>query len=446
MNGFVRHLFLFVFLTSAFCASAQNKEALQKQKKQLQSEISFANKLLSKTRSDQQYSMTQAQTLQQKIGIREELLLTLDQELDMLNREIEIQQEAVDSLQARMEELKTHYAQLIRQSYKSKSKYSKLMFLLSSGTFDQAYKRIKYMKQCSAFRRKQAQKIEKQQEVLAGQLDLLKQQKDHKESLKEEKELEREKLKVEKKDHEKVVASLESKENEILKSIKKKRKEAAKLEKAIQRIIAEEIRRAKEAALRKSLEDEARSLGLVKGKDFNSKTSNRKLKRLIRGKKGSEAAAGSSSAAFALTPEAAKLAAEFTANKGKLPWPVEKGLIISKFGKQKHHIARQVTITKNGIDIATEPETKARAVFEGVVSGVLIIPGAGQTIMIRHGNYFTIYNHLKDVYVKKGDKIKTKQEIGMIYTDETEGKTILEFQLWNNDQVQNPEPWLFRKN
>jgi septal ring factor EnvC (AmiA/AmiB activator) len=244
-----------------------------------------------------------------------------------------------------------------------------------------------------------------------------------------------------------VVGQLKTREKEITREIKAKQAEADKLEKEIQRIIAAEMRKARELAERESLEKEAKELGLVPGKDFTSKTDNKRLRVLINEKRKSmnmaEKPAEPATPTYSLTPEARQLAANFAANRGTLPWPVERGIIVGKFGKQPHPVAKGIVVNNPHIEIATDAGAKARASFDGEVTSIIRIPGANKAVLVRHGNYYTVYGNLVEVYVKAGDKVRLKQELGSIYTDR-DNQTILEFGLWLEDQIQNPEPWLVK--
>lgn len=452
----VRQVLILLILCSPMLLSAQGdsrKQKLEKQKIRLQDEIELANKILSETRSIRKSSLSNIETVEQKLRLRQNLLNTLDRETEMISKEMSELQVEIDTLELQVKRLKDDYAKMIRQARKSSNSYSRLMFILSSSDFNQAIRRMEYLKQISEFRRRQVEDIQRKENDLNDKLAELNRQKVRKEAVKAQMELERNKLAQEKSEQEKSIAELQQKETDITKELKAKQAEAKKLENEIQRIIAAEIRRAKEKAERNNLEEEAQRVGLVSGKDYNNRTSNKSLEVLINKKKDELRAAHKAIAAkperpassFSLTPEASKLAASFAANKSLLPWPVERGIIVSGFGPQHHPVAKSVIIDNHGIDIATEKGSKARAAFDGVVTTVIRIPGSNLAVMVQHGNYFTIYNNLSEVFVKSGDKVNAKQDLGLIFTDPGDGKTILHFELWKETQMLDPQPWLAGK-
>lgn len=433
---------LFLACTVAFGQSGK-KDKLQRQKVRLQDEIELANKILSETKKNQVVSLGNIQTVQQKLKLRQNLVRTLDREMVLLEKNIGKTNNEIDTLEKKIAKLKEDYARMIRQAYKSKNKYSRLMFVLSSSNFNQAVRRMEYLKQYSEFRRRQVEEINSKQLALNEKIEKLNSQKTRKSALRSQMEKEQAKLIAEKEEQEKTIEDLKSRETEIAAELKSKQKEAKKIEGEIQRIIAAEIKKAKERAIRRQIEDEAKLVGLVSNKDFSSKTSNSQLKVLIEKKKKEIRAAGQKVAAspkqYSLTPEAKKLAANFAANRGRLPWPVVRGLVVSKFGSQRHPYALNVIITNNGIDLATEKGIKAKAVFQGKVLQAIRIPGAAFAVIVEHGSYFTVYQNLAKVYVKAGDEITVGQELGLIYTDQ-QNQTSLHFEIWKTGSNQEPVP------
>lgn len=450
MSGLIKKLF-FILIAGLIAlpalAQKDRKEELAQRKTQLQDEIEFANKILNETRRSEKKSISELEALVQKIRIREELIRTINREMRIINREIADLQEQVDTLEKTTEKLKGEYAKMVRQSFKKRNSKSGLLFVLSSKDFDQAVKRVTYLKQIAEYREHQVAEIKARQEELKVKITELEQRKKQQERLKNNKQEERQNLVGEKEEQEEVVGDLKDREREIIKEIKAKQREADKLEKEIERVIAEEMRRAREAAERKSLEDEAIAVGLVSGKDFTNRTNNKRLRAMINEKRKSmnlePEPEKTTAPAYNLTPDAKRLAANFAANKGTLPWPVERGIIVGKFGKQPHPLVKGIVVNNPHIEIATEKGAKARAAFDGEVTSVIRIPGANKAVLVRHGNYFTVYGNLVEVDVKSGDKVTTKQQLGTIYTDK-ENSTVLQFGLWLDDKIQNPEPWLVR--
>ncbi len=438
-------VFFLVFTPSLLLAQNQTKkELLQRKKTKLQDEIDLANEILKDTKNIKESGLNTLQTLRQKISIREELLRTINREIDLIESEITEQTRAVSELEGEIKILKEQYAGMIRQAYKSQSSTSRLLFIFSSTSFNQAINRISYLRQYSEFRKRQVGEIQNKQEQLEYKIAELSKQKQNKEALKSNKENEKETLLADRKEQEKVLNSLSQKEGALQAEIDAKQKESKKLEAEIGRIIALELKRAREKAERDALEAKAVKAGLVAGKDFNSKTSNKSLLEKINdaAKKAGSTIEESSVPEFTMTPESRQLAANFVANKGKLPWPVERGIIVTGFGRQT--ITPGVVIDNPYIEIATQKGALARAAFEGEVTSVIRIPGANKAVMIRHGNYFTVYTNIVDVKVKGGDKVKLKQEIGTVFTDPNDQRTILQFGIWKEQKVQDPSPWLFK--
>lgn len=443
-------LTLFLFGGTAY-AQRDRKEELQKQKIRLQDEIALANKILEQTRQSRKTSLGSIEALSQKLKLRQNLISTLDRELEILDDDIARLQDEVDSLNKEIEDLKEKYAQMIRQARKSSNKYSRMMFLFSSKDFNQTIRRLEYLKQYSEFRRRQVQEIEKKQTDLNDKLASLNEQKSRKEALRVQMGKERSRLEDDKKTQESAIAEYQSKESELAKQLKDKQAQSKKLENEIQRIIAAEIRRAKARALRNQIEEEAKRVGLINGKDFTTRTRNDDLKKLIEKKKEELRAANKavaetpSSPSYELTPEARQLAANFAANKSRLPWPVAKGLVVRNFGAQRHEVAKSVIINNNGIDIATEQGSHCRSAFNGEVNTIIRIPGAAPAIIINHGSFYTVYQNISEISVKKGDKVTANQQLGTIYTDEDEGRTILHFEIWDGQTPVDPLLWLARK-
>jgi len=397
MKTFIRIVFFLALSLSAF---SQSKNNLQKQKKRLLAEIQLSNSILQQTQDDKDLSYEQLKALLQKIAIREQLIRTIQQELSLLQEEIHMNENHGLKLETDLDTLKNDYAKLIQQAYKSGRHFNRLLFLFSSDDFQQAFKRLTYIRQISQYRMLQADAINEKQEELRLALLVLEKQKQFKLNLKEDKELEKNLLKQEKTQQAITVAKLSEKEKQIKKELEQKKKQRKKIQREIEKIIAEELRK-------------------------NTSTSGGK--------------------SYTLTPEAKALSNSFAANKGKLPWPTVKGLVIAKFGKQKHPILSGVTIENNGIEIATEAHETCRSVFKGKVSSIITLPNGLKVVMLRHGEYISVYSNLSDVYVNKGEELDTKEEIGIIFTSKQEGSTVLDFQLWKGSQKQNPQSWLMKK-
>jgi septal ring factor EnvC (AmiA/AmiB activator) len=401
---FIKPLMVILLTCSLFTVKGQGKQELQQKKKQLQKEIVYTNKLLNETAENKKASLNQLVQLNKKINAREELISTMNQEINLINTAIDSNQTILDSLTQTLKMLKEEYAKILRSAYKNRSAYDQLMFVFSSANFNQAFKRLKYLQQFTRYRKSQVLKIEFTQKELNEKIVELAAIKQSKENLLASIQNEFQKLGSEKYQKQTVVNQLLGREKELKKALQEKKKASQQLEKAIERIIAEEIRKAREAAKK----------------------------------------AGKNSKGYPLTPEAKELSNSFTANQGKLPWPVVEGIITEKFGEHPHAALPGVKVQNNGIDISTTKGSVVRSIFEGEVTAVIIIPGGGKGVMIRHGEYLSVYTYFQELFVQKGDKVSTKQDIGIVVTDD-DNKTNLHLEIWKNTTKLNPETWLYKK-
>ncbi len=392
----------------------QTKEDLQNRKKQLAKEIAETTKILKETQKNKKATMAQLNALVKQIEMREKLINTISSEIRMLDSEIGRTDYEIEQLQLELEQLKKEYAAMIRFAYRNQSSYNKLMFVFAAQNFNQAYKRLKYLQQFSEFRQKQAKYIEQAQLKLEEKMLELESDKKVKNGLLIEEQQEKVTLGKEKSQQENMAKQLTAKEQKLKTQIAQKQQQSKKLDKLIQDVIRKEI-----AAARKKAEEEAKAKG----------------KKMPTGDKGS-------ASNLTLTPEAQKLSNEFTSNKGKLPWPVEKGSIIEYFGTHEHAQLKGVMIQNNGIDIKTNTGASARAIFNGSVSGVIQIPGGLNAVLIRHGEYTSVYTNLKSVSVKMGQQVTTKQSIGIVATEDDISS--VELQIWKGITKLNPTEWLAR--
>jgi len=390
-----------VLILGPFYGYAQDKKVkLQDDKKKIEEEIEFNSQLLEQTKKTKLTTLNHLVILKNQISNREKLIKNINLEINTVNEQITLNNEILKDLNNDLKKLKTEYAEMIYYAYKNKSSYDKLIFIFASRDFNQAYKRLKYFQQYSAYRKTQTQLIEQTQQEIAGTLKDLETHKAKKVRLITDLETERNQLTKERNQQYRAMRNLSKKEKELLSTIDEKEKAAKKLQKEIEKIIAEEIR--------------------------------------LAAKKAGTTATGT----FALTPAEVKLSANFTSNKGGLPWPLERGVVSNTFGEHPHPVLKDVITKNNGIDILTEESSKARAIFGGEVTRVMSIPNYNYVIMIRHGEYLSVYSNLDEIYVEKGDQVKTKQEIGQIHTDKDELKTELHFELWKGKSLLNPSKWL----
>lgn len=396
-------LFLFLAWVSAW-PQISEKDSLQLKKSEIENEIEFTTKLLEETRATKQASMNELAMISSKISKREELIQTITAEIAVLNRQLSSNQTASDQLDRELTALKDEYARMIYLAFKNRNAYDRLLFIFSARSFNQAYQRMKYMQQYNEYRRQQARLITAKQEELDERKREIERQRTEKESLLIAKEREIIRLDQEKSGKDQAVSMLGQKENELRKALREKEQAARRLQKAIEEIIAEEIRKSLAAADR----------------------------------------ADAAETVFALTPEERELSNTFAANIGKLPWPTERGVISGIFGEQPHPVLKGIRVKNNGIDILTNTGSIARAVFDGEVTRVINVPRYNNVVIIRHGEFLSVYSNLSQVYVVKDDKVSTKQTIGLIYTDEEKARTELHFELWRGKELLDPRLWIAR--
>ncbi len=411
-----KYIFSVLLFLIALASFGQTAKELEEKKKRLQDDIKYTNKLISETENSKKKSLNQLRLLNTKIEMRQELIKTIAKEVKLIDKQINQTNSVVGSLESDLKKLKAEYAQMIYFAWKNQNSYNRMMFIFSSKDFNQAYLRLKYIQQYADYRKKQAKIIKDTQLSLGEKIDVLKKSRSEKAALLTNEEQEKLKLTTEKKEKDELLENLQDKEAQLKKELKQKQAEAQKLQKEIERIIAEEIRKRAEEARKKAAADK------------------------LAGKEVKETPKG-----FSMTPEEVLISDNFELNRGKLPWPSEKGIITGHFGESTHPDLPNVKINNNGIDIGTDRGAKARAVFDGTVSAIISIPGAYKAVMVRHGEFISVYANLEEVYVKKDDKVKVKQEIGKVHTDESEGKTELHFELWRGNAKTNPEEWILLK-
>ncbi|MEY8849414.1 murein hydrolase activator EnvC [Psychroserpens sp. XS_ASV72] len=395
---------VFLFCTAFGFAQSDKQKALEAKRQQYQKELKQINALLFSDRKKEKSLVSLVEDLNTKINVRRNLIRITNDQANLLTREINANQNEISSLRDQLKELKQNYADMIVKSYKSKSEQSRVMFLLSSDNFKQAYKRLQYMKQYNNYQKEQGELIKaKTLKLQELNTDLLRQKKD-KDKLVEENRIVKKQLEQELEEQEVLMASIRKNMKTYASQAKQKQQEIDRIDREIERLIREAIAASNKKA----------------GKNTTATSK------------------------FVLTPEAKALAKNFESNKGKLPWPVEKGIVKVKYGKQPSPIDRTVTINSQGVKIATERGTQVRAVFDGEVSQILVIPNANPVVMIRHGNYITVYKNMAKIYVKKGDKVKTKDVIGEVFTNNSTGETMLGFGVYKDSQTQNPASWLYQ--
>jgi len=433
MLKFIINIAYIILITSAISLNAQTRSELEKKHKKTQDEIKYTNKLLKQTQRDKKISMNQLLILNKKINARQELVKTISSEVETLDGKINQNQQNINNLEKNLKHLKQNYAKMIIFAYKTRTSYDKLMFILSAKDFNNAYRRLKYLQQYADFRKKQMEQIVNTKHDLSVKVNDLQAKKTDKENLLNEEKQETKQLTSEKTEQAIMLKSLKSKEKELAKKLAQQKLADQKLKNIISNLIAEEIKKAEIARKEKALKEKIR-----KEKELKNKTNVEKPKNIIKPKVNS---------VFDLTPAEQIVSDKFEANKGKLPWPIERGVITSTYGEHDHPVLKGIKIKNDGVYISTTQGSVARAIFDGVISKIISIPGKNKTIIIRHGDFLTVYSNLREVSVNVGEKVKTKQKIGIVFSDsEDENKTILELQIWHGTAKQNPEYWLSGSN
>ncbi len=384
-----------------FSQNGNKRKELESRRQELRREIQKISALRAENKSKEKSALSEIESFNYKISVLGNLIKVTNQQANYINREINNNQKKITGLRDELKQLKEDYAAMVVKSYKSKNQHSRIMFLLSSSDFKQAYKRLQYIKQYSNHQKEQGEAIKTKTLKLQDlNKDLLKQQAEKKKLVAENRETQKS-LQSEKRLHQELMQSIRKNLSKYTAQIRQKQREADRIDREIDKII--------KAAIVKS----------NKGK-----------------------ASSKSSTSFALTPEDKALASNFVANKGKLPWPVERGRVSLRFGKQPSPIDRTLTIKSNGVRITTGKNAKARAVFNGEVHEILKMKNVNPIVIVRHGNYWTYYKNLSKIYVKKGDKVKTKEAIGEVYTNPSNGETILGFIISKGLTKENPANWI----
>ena len=434
MSKFILSL-IFIGLTSVLWSQASQQEKLEERKAQLQREIRENESLLKSVKKKEKSAVNVVVIQSNKIKLKEKLIQTTEKQTKLLNNDIYINQVQINKLKKELKDLKTDYSNMILKSYKSRSEQSRAMFILSSESFLQAYKRMQYMKQYTNYRKLQGEEIQTKSVELIGYNEKLDKQKQDKQKLIAEKEKERLSLLKEQQEQLKVVNSIKKDKNKITAEIKKKQQEAKAIDRQIDLLIREAIAEANiKAAMERAME-KAKAQSKAESKTETKEELKTRAKTLI-------SSVPVSSSKIELTPEAKIVADNFRANRGRLPFPVEKGFISLGYGSQPHPVYKTLTIHNSGVEITTEQGASARAVFDGVVTSVIVLSPINKAVMIQHGDYFTVYQNLSSVSVSKGDKVGRKETIGRVRTNGETGKTVIKFLILQNTTYNNPSSWL----
>jgi septal ring factor EnvC (AmiA/AmiB activator) len=371
---------------------AQTKAELEEKRKATLDEIGYVDNMLKTTAKRKEESMNEIKIIGNKLSLRETVIRGMRAEINLLNERIDLNTTAINMMEGDLVDLKNDYARAVLNSYKSEKQNPEMVYILSAKDFNQGYKRLKYLQQVTKFRRKESEIIMELRDQIQSTKDRLQTDLSRISDLKSKEEQQKSLLQSEQGKKQTMVKSLSKKEKQLQRDLEEKKRIADKIEKEIARIVEEE------------------------------------RKKVIKS---------------GTTPEQKLIGENFAENKGRLPWPVEKGIVTSQFGLQKHPVLKYVTENNPGIEITSLGRIAVRSVFKGEVSGVFSIPGANMTVIIRHGKFLTVYENIVDLKVKKGDKVETKQEIGTVFCETENGnKSILKFMIFEEREKLDPESWI----
>ena len=390
-------ILLFLLLLTATDIRSQSKQDLERQKKEIQNEIKVIELKLSNSSKKKGLIISNAEDLNYKIKLQQSLISNINNQLNLILNEIDSNEIQLSNLKNREMTLKKELSKMLLIGYKKKSNLNKLMFIFSSSSFQQAYKRVQYFKQYLNFQNKTLSKIKSTQSEIENVILILDSQKTNKQLLINENENIKIELSNEYNNLNMLIVEVNKDQKKYKNEIKQKQKLSKNIDKKIEKLIRE--------ALAKSKRNDG---------------------------------------GFKLSEEAQLISKNFNANKGRLPSPVIRGNVVLGFGKQPHPIVKTATIQSNGVRIRTSSDVEARAIFDGEVYSIIISKNNSRTVLIQHGNFFTVYKNLSQIYVSKGDKLKTKEAIGKIATDPLNGQTILSFSIFYNGVPQNPKSWIYK--
>lgn len=435
-----------VFLSVMVCTlQAQSVKELEKQRNKTLQLLESTSKMLNETKKSQRSSLNKLTIINKNIVERKTLINNIGKEINELDGEMQRLNQEKRLLENRLSTLKRDYARLVQEAHLNRSVYTKIMFVLSANSFDQSYRRLRYLQEYSDYRKQQVRKIENVKTQIVVKSDSLNRNKQTKVEVVKQKEVEANKLTNDQKKEKVMLTDLKKKEKKLMADLKKQQKIANDLNNKIARIIAEEIRKAelkRKAEQERAAAEERKRLAAEQKKQGTKSSTPSSEKEA---KKAEKQAPVQSASVSMLTKEEKLISGNFSANSGRLPWPTDKGFISGHYGVHPHPVLKHVTTNNKGIYIQTPTGTNARAVFEGEVTQRFSIPGSNNAVIIKHGEYRTVYANLTSIYVNVGDKVSAKQSIGKIYTDgDNDNKTELYFQIYKGRTLLNPEGWIAR--
>ena len=395
--NFSRVILIFIVFIIVSDLQSQTKSDLERQKKEIQNDIKKIELKLSNSLKQKDLIITTAEDINYKIKLQQNLIVNINNQLNLILNEIDLNESTLSDLKDRELSLKEELSKMLIATFKKKSNLNKLMFIFSSSSFQQAYKRIQYFKQYANFQNKTLSKIKATTSEIKIIISVLDSQKINKELLINENENIKRNLNKEYIELNNLILEVNKDQKKYNSEIKQKQKLSKEIDKKIQKIINE-------------------ALAKAKTKDGE----------------------------FKLSEEAQLISKNFNANKGRLPSPVQRGNVVLGFGKQPHPIVKTASIQSNGVRIRTSSDVEARSIFDGEVYSIIVSKNNSRTVLIQHGNFFTVYKNLSQIYVSKGDKLKIKEPIGKIAIDPLNGQTILSFSIFYNGIPQNPRVWIYK--
>ena len=415
-----------ILVLFSFIAFSQTSDALKKEQQLLERKITDTQLLLSKSQSKSENSLNALQVLKNQIRHREELLRNFDNQVRSGEIKIQNKEQQIADLKARISKMKSQYKKLLVYAYKHRNKYGRMMFIFASKSYNEALRRNRYIKGMEDLRKKQFEAIRLNQEFIRNEIVGINEERKLKIVMLEDKKKERDEIEKDKLAQEEIYQQLKREESAILEKLKRSQENQAVLKRQIDNAIRKEIELAEAKARRQREEEEARRKAELEAKRIaEQKANNQNQKEVVEVPK----VEVKTEPVFEETSEVKLIVKNFSTNKGRLPWPVDKGTITEKYGTNPHPTLKNVKTENNGIDISAPKNSQVRAVFEGEVTIVMEVGGAGKTVIVKHGSYRTVYSNLKEVYVSKGDKIKTKKVIGSLLGSDSDDLSVLNFQI-----------------
>ncbi|MBA4304926.1 MAG: peptidase M23 [Sphingobacteriaceae bacterium] len=410
---------LVILLLWVGTAEAQTKKQLEDQRNKLIEQIGFIKKQIEEVQKKKETSVNQLVSLRKQIQVRERLIENFNNDIGLTQNQIDGLEVLIIALENDLAKLKTEYGKMLQVAYRNRSHYNNVILVLSAENFNQALRRLRYLQQYNSFRQTQVRLINQTQASLNKRKAQLEQKRQEKEMLLREEETQKSLLSYESEKTTQIVSKLQQNERDLRKELQAQEAARVRLQRAIEDIIRRELEEA-----RRQEAERLKKQGQKPGQVSAPKTTREE---------------------FELTPEAKALGADFEANKGKLPWPISKGFVSESFGEHPHPVLKNVKVRNDGINLRTAQGAEVKAVFRGEVTAVVSIPGMQKAVIVRHGQYLTVYAHIEDVRVSKGSKIETGQVLGTVYFDDAENKAEMQLQVWRGTTKIDPQPWLARR-